>query len=454
MISLAVAFSIPAIAATLGLITYALTGRNFSPEIVFPSLALFNLLRQPLLFLPRALSATADAKNALARLESTFHAHLMDDTGLPIDPDLEVALEARDATFRWEQTQEQEVDSKDNSGKLSHRVLKHWKKKSEIDGTATPTQIPPVPFSVKGLNLSIPRGKLYVVVGPIGAGKSSVLSGLLGEMKMDGGSVRFGGKVGYCSQIAWIQNATVRDNILFGRPFHEEAYWSSVRNASLITDLEILPDGDLTEIGEKGINLSGGQKQRINIARALYSDASIILMDDPLSAVDAHVGKALFENVILGLRAQGKSVLLVTHALHFVSQCDYIYSMEDGYIAEEGTYDNLIAKGGSFSKLMTEFGGENSGEKEDIPTENGTIGPEERAQEIRDAAIRGGGKGRYQVSQAIGNAAGTGKLEGRLIQSEKRTVGSIGTSTYLAYLRASRGWLTVPVILAMAVLMQ
>ncbi|KAG8758519.1 hypothetical protein FRC14_008012 [Serendipita sp. 396] len=451
--NLAVAFSIPAIAATLGLITYALAGRDFSPIIVFPSLALFNLLRQPLLFLPRALSATADAKNALARLESTFNANLMDDTGLPIDPDLEVALEVKDATFRWEQTQEGAVSSKQKLGKPLQRGLKHTKKPAGVDGTTTPAHSSQVPFSVQGLNMSIPRGRLYAMVGPIGSGKSSVLSGLLGEMKTMNGDVRFGGKIGYCSQIAWIQNATVRDNILFGRPFHEEIYWSSVRNASLITDLELLPDGDLTEIGEKGINLSGGQKQRINIARALYSDASIVLMDDPLSAVDAHVGKALFENAILGLRAQGKSVLLVTHALHFVPQCDYVYTIEDGRIAEEGTYDDLIAREGSFSKLMKEFGGENLGEREDVPNEE-AVDPETRAQEVRDAASRGGGKGRYQNSRAIGNAAGTGKLEGRLIQSEKRTVGSIGMTTYLAYMRASRGWLTVPVIIAMATLMQ
>lgn len=147
-------------------------------------------------------------------------------------------------------------------------------------------------------------------------------------------------------------------------------------------------------------------------------------MDDPLSAVDAHVGKALFEHAILGLRDQGKSVLLVTHALHFVPQTDYIYAVENGRIMEEGTYDELIKKEGPFSKLMKEFGGEGSAEEE-LPTDQAIVDGDTKAQEKRDLDVKGAGKNRYQVSQAIGKAAGTGKLEGRLIQSERRTTGSI-----------------------------
>ncbi|PVF97426.1 ABC protein [Serendipita vermifera] len=457
--NLAVAFSIPAMAAMLALITYALAGRDFNAATVFPSLALFNLLRQPLLFLPRALSATADAKNALARLQTTFQAELMEETGLPIDPSLKPALEAENATFQWEQTVEQamEANSKNKKKGSGHGRLgtKSDKKKAEAGDTGAPTPARQTPFSVRDINMVIPRGKLYAMVGPVGSGKTSILSGLLGEMKITQGNVKFGGKVGYCSQIAWIQNATVRDNVLFGRDWDEERYWSAVRNASLMMDLELLPDGDLTEIGEKGINLSGGQKQRINIARALYSDADIVLMDDPLSAVDAHVGKALFENAILRLRQQGKSVLLVTHALHFVPQTDYIYTIESGRISEEGTYEDLINKEGPFSKLMKEFGGEGAEEGEDVQqAKYATMDADERAQEERDKAVEGGGKGRYKVSQAIGKAAGTGKLEGRLIQSEKRTVGSISTGVYRVYLAACLGWVTVPVVVVMAILMQ
>jgi ABC-type multidrug transport system ATPase subunit len=145
-----------------------------------------------------------------------------------------------------------------------------------------------------------------------------------------------------------------------------------------------------------------------------------------MSAVDAHVGKSLFEHAILGLRNQGKSILLVTHALHFVPLTDYVYTVEGGRIAEEGTYDDLIKNEGAFSKLMKEFGGEGTAEEEKNPQE--IIDGDTKAQEKRDAEVPGVGKGAYKVSQAIGSAAGTGKIEGRLIQSEKRTVGSISTS--------------------------
>lgn len=445
--NVAIAFSLPAVVAILGLITYALAGRPFIPSIVFPSLALYNLLRQPLMFLPRALSATADAKNAFERLDVTFTAQLMKEVALPIDHTLENAIEAKDVTFEWEQTPEQAAGARGKGNEKRHGRKKDEKKDAE-KRTASATPTSQTPFSVKNLTMTIPRGRLYAIVGPVGSGKTSILSGLIGEMRTTSGSVKFGGSVAYCSQMAWIQNATVKDNVLFGRDYNEERYWNAIRNASLMSDLELLPDGDLTEIGEKGINLSGGQKQRVNIARALYSDADVVLMDDPLSAVDAHVGKALFDNAILSLRNQGKSVLLVTHALHFVSRADYIYTIENGRICEEGMYDQLVEKDGPFSQLMKEFGGESV-------EDTAGVDPDVLAQEQRDSeAVTDGGKGRYLVSQAVGKAAGTGKLEGRLIVSEKRTVGSISSNVYRTYVGASKGWITLPVVILAAVLMQ
>jgi ATP-binding cassette subfamily C (CFTR/MRP) protein 1 len=202
----------------LGLITYALAGRDFSASIVFPSLALYNILRQPLLFLPRALSATADAKNALARLETTFHAQLMEDTGLPIDPSLKLALDVEDATFEWEQSLEQPNEGKTKSSKHGHgKPTKGAKPDAWNNNKSANTFTPQAPFSVRNLNLKIPRGKLYAMVGPVGSGKTSILSGLLGEMKRTSGTVRFGGKIAYCSQIAWIQNATVVSATCHGR---------------------------------------------------------------------------------------------------------------------------------------------------------------------------------------------------------------------------------------------
>ncbi|OJA15999.1 hypothetical protein AZE42_13449, partial [Rhizopogon vesiculosus] len=160
-------------------------------------------------------------------------------------------------------------------------------------------------------------------------------------MRRISGKVEFGGSLGYCAQNAWIQNTTIRDNICFGRSFDEERYWRAVRDACLEPDLEMLPNYDLTEVGEKGISLSGGQKQRINICRAIYCNTDIQIFDDPLSALDAPVGKAVFENVLK--RNTGKTRILVTHALHFLPDVDYIYTIVDGRIAERGTYPELMA---------------------------------------------------------------------------------------------------------------
>jgi len=189
----------------------------------------------------------------------------------------------------------------------------------------------------------------------VGSGKSSLLSACLGEMEKLSGRINVCGRTAYAPQLAFIQNATLRDNILFGRA-HEPARYAEVLAACALTaDCELLPRGDLTEIGEKGINLSGGQKQRINLARALYSDADLYLLDDSLSAVDAHVGQHIFSAVIgpAGL-LRHKTRLLVTNSLHFLSQADQVLFVEGGRVAEQGAYEALLHKG-SFSLFMRTY---------------------------------------------------------------------------------------------------
>merc|ERR1719210_82507 len=149
------------------------------------------------------------------------------------------------------------------------------------------------PRVLTDVNISIKKGSLTAVVGSVGCGKSSLISAILGEMDKESGHVTSRGQIAYVAQQAWIQNSTLRDNILFCKDFDEKKYNHTIDACALTTDLEILPAGDQTEIGEKGINLSGGQKQRVSLARAVYSDSDLLLLDDPLSAVDSHVARKL-----------------------------------------------------------------------------------------------------------------------------------------------------------------
>ncbi|KAJ7165411.1 P-loop containing nucleoside triphosphate hydrolase protein [Mycena filopes] len=453
--NIAAAFSLPVLAATLAFVTYTETQARFDVAVVFASFSLFQLLRQPMMFLPRALSAIADARNALQRLSIVFHAPLREEVPFVVDPNLDVALSVEKAGWVWEAGVKPEEGADPKKGKGGNKDKEKKEKKSKKgksakkeggDGDAAKEEKEDEqpPFALTDISLRVPRGTLAALVGRVGSGKSSLLQGLIGEMRATGGTWAFGGRVAYCPQGAWIQNASLRDNVLFGQPFEEERYWRVLEDSCLLPDLQLLADGDLTEVGEKGINLSGGQKQRVNIARALYYGADIVIFDDPLSAVDANVGKALFHTAIQSLVAQGKTVLLVTHALHFLSQCDYIYTMSNGRIAEAGTYPELIARGGEFARLDREFGGQAAAK---TAAEEGAEGEGEEDAQVQVVSVE-------DVKARSRGAAGTGKMEGKLIVKEARTTGGVAWSVYGYYLKAGGGWVTVPVIVLTAVLMQ
>uniref|UniRef100_A0AAR2JGR7 Uncharacterized protein n=1 Tax=Pygocentrus nattereri TaxID=42514 RepID=A0AAR2JGR7_PYGNA len=197
-----------------------------------------------------------------------------------------------------------------------------------------------------------PQGALVGVCGAVGSGKSSLLSALLGQMTLLAGAVTADGGFAYAAQQAWILNSSLRENILFGREYIEEKYNAVLEACCLIPDITELPYGDMTEIGERGANLSGGQRQRVSLARALYSERPILLLDDPLSAVDAHVGAHLFHNAIRRA-AGGRTVIFVTHQLQYLAECDEVVLMKDGQIAEHGTHDQLMSRGRDYAMLLT-----------------------------------------------------------------------------------------------------
>ena len=193
------------------------------------------------------------------------------------------------------------------------------------------------------LNLCVRSGELLGVAGAVGSGKTSLISAIMGEMKLQRGGLKVNGSLALVSQQAWIFNATLRDNILMGSPMQEAWYHQVVEACALAPDLKSMAEGDMTEIGERGVTLSGGQKQRVNLARALYADMDIYLLDDPLSAVDAKVGQHIF-NKYVQVMLRHKTVLLVTHGMQFLKQCDRLVFLKDGRIAEEGRPRDLLEK--------------------------------------------------------------------------------------------------------------
>ncbi|NWU95637.1 MRP2 protein, partial [Upupa epops] len=308
---------------------YVLVDENnvLDAQKAFTAISLFNVLRFPMAMLPLVLSSLVQTNVSTARLERYLSGEDLDTSAIYHDPVAGSAVSFSEATFTWER-----------------------------DGNA----------AIRDVTLDIAPGSLVAVVGAVGSGKSSLVSAMLGEMENIRGHINIQGSMAYVPQQAWIQNATLKDNILFGSELDEARYQQVIKACALLPDLELLPAGDQTEIGEKGINLSGGQKQRVSLARAVYSNADIYVLDDPLSAVDAHVGKYLFEHV-LGPKGllKNKTRILVTHGISFLPQVDNIVVLVAGAVSEHGSYRTLLANKGAFAQFLNLYGSQEEGASEE-----------------------------------------------------------------------------------------
>lgn len=203
---------------------------------------------------------------------------------------------------------------------------------------------------LKNINIELSENKLFVVTGPVGSGKSSLLQIIIGELPISEGKIFFDGQIAHVPQTPWLLSGTIRENILFGRKFDYQRYEEVVEACALNQDFKKFVKGDLTNIGERGISLSGGQKSRVALARAVYSEADVYLLDDPFSAVDTQVGKQLFEKCICQLLSHRPRVL-VTHQVQFLKQADEIIVMNNGQISKRGNYSDLEASGEYFKFL-------------------------------------------------------------------------------------------------------
>ncbi|XP_048239475.1 multidrug resistance-associated protein 1-like [Haliotis rufescens] len=313
-------------------------------------------------------------------------------------------------------------------------------------------------WNLININLTVEEGQLVAIVGQVGSGKSSLVSAILGEMDKLQGQVILKSPIAYVPQQAWIQNDNLQNNILFGKPLDRQWYNKVVECCALTPDLEMLPAGDMTEIGERGINLSGGQKQRVSLARAVYNDADIYLLDDPLSAVDSHVGKHIFDKVIsrTGLLA-GKTRILVTHGIHWLPAMDSILVMTSGQISESGTYRDLLQHNGPFAQFLQNYiletidGDENEADvtelkKQLLQSLEVMTSGEEAGQEVQESAAL--------ITSLIQSADMTQPIpdqkevvsvdrlneKSKLIEDEIVEKGKVALNVFLAYGRAVGMW--------------
>ncbi|KAK7487389.1 hypothetical protein BaRGS_00021351, partial [Batillaria attramentaria] len=301
---------LPVLMTTGTLLAHTLMQDNqpLSPTVVFVSLSLFNMLRVPTSILPMGISAL------LGRLAAFLSCEELSPSCVGCTTENDVAISLEDASFSWGK----------NKKSMLHR-----------------------------LSVRIGEGQLVGVVGAVGAGKSSLLCSFLGEMHKLHGSLAVTGSVAYVCQEPWIQNRSLKNCVMFDQRVDVKRYASVIRKCALRPDIDTLPEGDATEIGEKGVNLSGGQKSRLALARAVYQDADVYLLDDPLSALDSHVARVVFDKVISNTgMLKNKTRVMVTNGLNWLPMCDVILVMEQGRITQKGTYQQLVSSDGPFFKYL------------------------------------------------------------------------------------------------------
>ncbi|XP_022907991.2 ATP-binding cassette sub-family C member 4-like [Onthophagus taurus] len=290
-------------------ICYYILGNKITAHTVFSMAQFYNILQMSMaIFFPLAVTLGAEALVSIQRLEEIL------------------MMEER----------HNDIELSENPGIIIEDLTASWV-------LGQPNLI--------NLNLRVPEGMLCAIVGPVGSGKSTILQLLLGELRQDHGSVKIGGNISYASQEPWLFVSTVRKNIVFIQNYNKFRYNKIVKVCALERDFELFPNGDKTMVGERGVSLSGGQRARINLARAIYKDADIYLLDDPLSAVDTHVANHLFDECINGY-LKGKTRILVTHQLQFLKKVDHIIVLNNGKVEAQGTFNQLLSSNSNFMRYL------------------------------------------------------------------------------------------------------
>uniref|UniRef100_A0A8C5B493 Multidrug resistance-associated protein 4-like n=1 Tax=Gadus morhua TaxID=8049 RepID=A0A8C5B493_GADMO len=368
----------------IALSAYVLAGNKMAASTVFVALSLYGAVRLTItLFFPSAIEKVSETLISVRRIRSflLLEEVVPQPTDLPETESKDCMVQVQDLKCYWDKT----LDS--------------------------PT--------LQKLSFTLRSGELLAVVGPVGAGKSSLLGAILGELNQESGVLKVKGRLTYASQQPWIFPGTIRSNILFGKALIPQKYERVLQACALKKDMALLPDGDLSVIGDRGANLSGGQKARINLARAVYQDADIYLLDDPLSAVDSEVGRHLFEECICGVLKK-KPRILVTHQLQYLKAAHHILVLKEGSMVAHGTYSELQGSVDFLSLLKR-------GEDEEGVGEGG-----ERPESPPLSLGRSCSGSVASLSPSLGAS--------KPMAEESRSEGTIGLRLYLQYLTAGAHW--------------
>ena len=382
--------AIPILVTVVTFAVYSIWIGEMDAEKAFTSIAYFAVLRYPLIQLPSVINMIANAQVMVKRLEDFLMADVLEETPFQALPEGKentpaVSIHPK-AEFAWN------IDQTDSS------------------------------LSKAGIDIS--PGQFVSIIGGTGQGKSTMLSAMLGELPCISGhpdAARIYGSIAYVPQESWVFNATLRENILFGLPYDEVRYNKAVHVARMTRDLELMPAGDSTEIGEKGVNLSGGQRQRLSIARAVYADADVYLFDDPLSALDAKVAREVFDMCIRG-HLKSKTIILVTNRVEFISSSDAIILMSEQQIGAKGTYKELLESSSDFRSMMQNIGDANEIDANDVEAETNADGEENSNGETKKASEQ-------KKNEAVA----------KLIKKETRRKGNVSWDTINAYISAVGG---------------
>lgn len=436
-------------------------GQTLTPSIAFTSILVFNEMKFALNALPETFINMLQSFVSLRRIEKYLHASEV----TPVPPlSMQTQIIAlQNATITWPQDR-------------------------TLTGSATPSaaSTPRNKFMLLDLALSFPEGELSLVCGKLGSGKTLLLLALLGEADVLAGQVvcprsppdalaQFAGQLvspeewvvkgvcAYVPQTAWLRNASIKENILFNLPFDAERYQKTIEVCALVADFLILEDGDESEIGERGVNLSGGQKARVSLARAVYSRASVLLLDDVLSAVDAHTAHHLYHQCLKGDLMQGRTVILVSHHVQLsLSGATYVVALDNGRVVFQGDRETFQAS--NVIDTLVHSGGVDGEDKDKEPKKGrrATIDASTSAVPVLTTEEPGHSNSgeatgattptetdpNSEVSSTAFTSEDTAKADKpqerksprKLVEEEKRAVGHIRREIWETYIRALGGW--------------